>query len=158
LGVDRSSNMLKRAQEQKAQLPSHLRDRLAFEHDDIRRFRLAHRFDCVLSLFHVVTYQNSNEDVLATFITAKTHIRRDSVFVFDCWYGPGVLIDPLVARVKRLQQGAHQLLRTAEPTMYINANLVDVQYRFLVERGPLEQSSEFHETHTMRYFFGPELA
>jgi SAM-dependent methyltransferase len=158
LGVDRSSNMLKRAQEQKALLPSHLRDRLAFEHDDIRGLRLARRFDCVLALFHVVSYQNSNEDVLATFITAKTHVRRDGVFVFDCWYGPGVLIDPPVARVKRLQQGAHQLLRIAEPAMQINANLVDVRYRFVVEGGPLEQSSEFHETHTMRYFFGPELA
>jgi SAM-dependent methyltransferase len=158
LGVDRSSNMLKRAQEQKAQFAPHLRDRLAFEHDDIRRFRLARRFDCVLALFHVVSYQNSNEDVLATFSTAKTHIREDGVFVFDCWYGPGVLIDPPVARVKRLQQGARRLLRIAEPTMHINANLVDVQYRFVVEGGPPEQSSEFHETHTMRYFFWPELA
>jgi len=158
LGVERSSNMLKRAQEQKAQLPSHLHDRLAFEHGDIRGFRLARRFDCVLALFHVVSYQNSNEDVLATFITAKTHIRRDGVFVFDCWYGPGVLNDPPVARVKRLERGAHRLLRIAEPAMQINANLVDVRYRFVVEGGSSGQSSEFHETHTMRYFFAPELA
>jgi len=158
LGVDRSGNMLKRAQEQKAELPSHLRDRLAFEQDDIRQFRLARHFDCVLALFHVVSYQNSNEDVLATFKTAKTHIRGDGVFVFDCWYGPGVLSAPPVAREKRLQQGAHRLLRIAEPAMHINANLVDVRYRFLVERGPSEQPSEFHETHTMRYFFAPELA
>ena len=158
LGVDRSSDMLKLAQEQRAQLPAHLHDRLTFEHDDIRRFRFSRRFDCVLALFHVISYQNSNEDVLATFKTAKTHIQWGGVFVFDCWYGPGVLFDPPVARVKRLQQGAHGLLRIAEPAMHINTNLVDVQYRFVLEGGQLEKSSEFHEMHTMRYFFGPELA
>jgi SAM-dependent methyltransferase len=158
LGVDRSGNMLKRAQEQSAELPCHLRERLAFEHDDIRRFRVARRFDCVLALFHVVSYQTSNDDVLATFITAKAHIRRDGFFVFDCWYGPGVLNDPPVARMKQLQQGEHRLLRIAEPAMQINANLVEVRYRFVVEGGAPGQSSEFHETHTMRYFFWPELA
>jgi SAM-dependent methyltransferase len=158
LGIDRSIEMLKRAQEQKALLPSQLHDRLMFEQSDIREFRLARRFDCVLALFHVVSYQNSNEDVLATFKTAKTHIRENGVFVFDCWYGPGVLIDPPVARVKRLQQGSDGLLRIAEPVMHINSNLVDVRYRFIVEGGPSEQPSEFRETHTMRYFFAPELA
>jgi SAM-dependent methyltransferase len=158
LGVDRSSSMLERAQEQQAELPCDVRDRLAFEHHDIRGFRRDRRFDCVLALFHVVSYQNSNDDVLAMFATAKSHLRRDGVFVFDCWYGPGVLSDPPVARAKRVQQGAHRLLRIAEPAMQINANLVDVRYRFVVEGGKPGPSSEFHETHTMRYFFGPELA
>ena len=158
LGVDRSQAMLNRAQEQNARLPLHLRDRLGFEHEDIRRFRCARQFDCVLALFHVISYQNSNDDVLATFVTAKTHMRREGVFVFDCWYGPGVLNDPPVPREKRLERGSQRLLRVAEPAMHINSNLVDVRYRFVVEEGSPEQSSEFCETHTMRYFFGPELA
>jgi SAM-dependent methyltransferase len=158
LGVDRSSSMLKSAEEQKTKLPCHLRDRLAFEHDDVRGFRLDRRFDCVLALFHVVSYQTSNDDVLAMFATAKRHLRSDGIFVFDCWYGPGVLSEPPVARAKRVEQGSHRLLRMAEPAMQINSNLVDVRYRFVVEGGKPGQSSEFHETHTMRYFFGPELA
>ena len=42
--------------------------------------------------------------------------------------------------------------------MHINANLVDVQYSFVVEGEAPEDFSDFRETHTMRYFFAPELA
>jgi SAM-dependent methyltransferase len=157
LGIDRSRDMLVRAQEQRAQLPPQLRDRLAYEQNDIRGLRLDRRFDCVVALFHVVSYQTSNEDVVAALTTAKAHIQTGGVFVFDSWYGPGVLTDPPVVRVKRLQQGAHRLLRIAEPAIRINENLVDVNYSFVVAGGPGERS-EFHEAHTMRYFFAPELA
>ncbi|MGA8759079.1 MAG: class I SAM-dependent methyltransferase, partial [Stellaceae bacterium] len=158
LGIDRSRNMLNQAHARKEQLSPYLRDRLAFEHQDIRQLLLDRRFDCVLALFHVVSYQNSNQDVLAAFTTAKTHLRRDGIFVFDCWYGPGVLTDPPVAREKRLQQGAQRLLRKAEPIIHINANLVAVQIRFVSDGGAAHDPSEFCETHTMRYFFAPELA
>jgi SAM-dependent methyltransferase len=157
-GVDRSAEMLHRARQQQAELSPPLRDRLAFEHRDIRNLRLDRRFDCVVALFHVVSYQNSNEDVLAAFAAAKTHLCRHGVFVFDCWYGPGVLTDPPVKRTKVLQQGEQRLLRVAEPAMHINVDLVEVSYRFVVAQGEREPPSEFHETHTMRYFFAPELA
>lgn len=158
LGVDRSADMLERAQERKAQLAAPLRDRLAFAHDDIRRFRVERRFDCALALFHVVSYHTSNEDVLATFATANSHLKSGGVFVFDCWYGPGVLTDPPVARTIQVEQRAQLLLRSAEPVLHINANLVEVRYRFVVEGPPLLAPAEFSETHTMRYFFAPELA
>jgi SAM-dependent methyltransferase len=157
LGIDRSGDMLARAQDQKAQLPSRVRSRLAYHHDDIRALRLDRRFDCVVALFHVVSYQTSNEDLIATLTTAKTHIQMDGVFVFDCWYGPGVLTDPPGVRLKRLQQGPSRLLRIAEPVLHFNQNLVDVRYSFIVAGGPGE-CSEFHETHTMRYYFAPELS
>jgi SAM-dependent methyltransferase len=158
LGVDRSADMLERAQGRKAQLAPPLRDRLAFTHDDIRRFRVERRFDCVLALFHVVSYQTSNEDVLATFATANSHLNSGGVFVFDCWYGPGVLTDPPVVRTKQIEQRAQLLRRIAEPVLRINANLVEVRYHFVVKGPPLLAPTEFYETHTMRYFFAPELA
>jgi len=157
-GVDRSAEMLVRAQEQRARLPPDLGERLVFAHHDIRGLRLDRAFDCVAALFHVVSYQISNEDVLAAFAAAKAHLRENGLFVFDCWYGPGVLSDPPVRRTKALRQGEQQLLRIAEPTMHINANLVDVSYQFVVEEGGRAAPCEFGETHRMRYFFAPELA
>jgi SAM-dependent methyltransferase len=157
LGIDRSPGMLAQAEDQKARLSPRLRDRLAFERNDIRALRLQRRFDCVVALFHVVSYQTSNEDFVATLTTARTHLPTDGLFVFDCWYGPGVLTDPPAVRVRRLRQGSDRLLRIAEPVLRINENLVDVNYDFVVE-GRLGECSEFHEKHTMRYFFAPELS
>jgi len=158
-GVDRSAEMLARAQEQRARLlPPGLGRRLVFAHHDIRGLRLDRTFDCVVALFHVVSYQTSNQDVLDAFATAKSHLENGGVFVFDCWYGPGVLSDPPVKRTKVLQQGEQPLLRLAEPAMHVNANLVDVSYRFVFEEAGWETPSEFQETHAMRYFFAPELA
>jgi SAM-dependent methyltransferase len=157
-GVDRSAEMLVRAHEQRARLPPGLGERLVFAHHEIRGLQLDRAFDCVTALFHVVSYQISNEDVLAAFAAAKAHLRENGLFVFDCWYGPGVLSDQPVRRTKALRQGEQQLLRIAEPTMHINANLVDVSYRFVLEEGGGAPPAEFGETHRMRYFFAPELA
>ena len=158
LGIDRSCNMLNQAQARKEQLSPWLRDRLAFEHQDIRQLLLDRRFDCVLALFHVVSYQNSNQDVLAAFTTAKTHLRRDGIFVFDCWYGPGVLTDPPVAREKRLQQGSHTVASQGRADYAHQCEPGRRTDPFCRDGGAADDLSEFRETHTMRYFFAPELA
>jgi SAM-dependent methyltransferase len=157
VGVDRSPEMIAKARGHREQLPPHLRERLTLEHHDIRDFRLGRQFDAVVALFHVISYQISNDDVLSAFTTARTHLRENGVFIFDCWYGPGVLTDPPVVRVKRLQQGLCRLLRIAEPRIRINEDLVDIRYDFVVTGRP-EECSEFEEMHTMRYFFAPELS
>jgi len=157
VGVDRSPEMIAKAQRNREQLPPHLRERLTLESCDIRDFRLGRQFDAVVALFHVISYQTSNHDLLAAFTTARSHLRENGLFIFDCWYGPGVLSDPPAVRVKRLQWDLCRLLRIAEPRMRINEDLVDICYTFVVTGAP-ERPSEFDEMHTMRYFFAPELS
>ena len=157
VGVDRSHEMIAKADNNRKQLLPQLRERVTFKSHDIRDLRLDRQFDAVVALFHVVSYQTSNDDLIAAFTTAKSHLRTDGLFIFDCWYGPGVLTDPPVVRVNRMQQGAHRLLRIAEPTMRVNEDLVDVHYGFVTTGGPTA-CSEFEETHRMRYFFAPEIS
>jgi SAM-dependent methyltransferase len=157
VGIDRSPEMIAKAQRNREQLPPHLRERLTLEPRDIRDFRLGRQFDAVVALFHVISYQTSNDDLLAAFTTARSHLRENGLFIFDCWYGPGVLSDPPVVRVKRLQRGLCRLLRIAEPRMRINDDLVEIRYEFLVSERR-KRCSEFHEIHKMRYFFIPELS
>ena len=64
-GVDRSQEMLEVARSQDA-LPG-----LDFVRGDLRGIRLGRKFDVVLSLFHVMSYQTSNADLDATFATAS---------------------------------------------------------------------------------------
>lgn len=157
VGLDRSSEMIAKARGHWEQLPQHVRERLTFEHGDIRDFRFRRQFDVVVALFHVISYQTSNHHLLAALTTAKTHLRENGVFIFDCWYGPGVLTDPPTMRAKTLCSGSNRLTRFAEPVMRINENTVEVNYRFELTDESAPNGSEFHEKHVMRYFFVPEL-
>lgn len=153
-GVDMSPVMVATA---RAQLSAALSKQITFEEGDVRSVRLEHQFDAVISLFHVASYQTSNDDIAAMFQTAAQHLNAGGVFVFDCWYGPAVLTERPAIRVKRLESEAVNVLRIAEPVMHPNDNSVDVNYTVLVTPVDGEQTKIIHESHRMRYFFGPEL-
>jgi len=156
-GVDRSLEMIRRALGHWEKLPPHLRERTTFEQCDIRELRLAGDFDTVVALFHVVSYQLSNNDLIGAFTTAKAHLRTNGLFIFDCWYGPGVLTNPPTVRTKTLSNGSSRLTRFATPLMRVNENAVEVNYRFKLTNRTSRECSEFEEKHAMRYFFVPEL-
>lgn len=151
-GVDLSQemlNMARRAGEGNAALQYH--------QGDIRSIRLKQQFDVVLALFHVISYQTSNQDLLAAFETARCHLRPGGIFVFDCWYGPGVLADPPAVRVKELEDAKIKITRIAQPVMQPNKNLVDVNYLLFIRDKQSNTVDEIRETHSMRYLFVPEI-
>ncbi|HEX2722814.1 MAG TPA: class I SAM-dependent methyltransferase, partial [Gemmatimonadaceae bacterium] len=73
-GVDMSEGMLAAANGRKRGLPPGLASRLDFAHGDARSVRLGRRFNAVISLFHVMSYQTSNADISAAFSTAREHL------------------------------------------------------------------------------------
>jgi SAM-dependent methyltransferase len=156
LGVDRSPDMLSEAKTRLETIAPELNRSINFCQADIRDFSVAKSFDAVVALFHVMSYQTSNGDVAAALSSARSGLRAGGIFIFDCWYGPGVLTDPPATRVKRVSRDRRRVVRIAEPTMHGDHNTVDVNYQFFIEN---EGSgyAEFRETHTMRYFFIPEL-
>jgi len=149
-GVDLSDTML----EQAKKLPE---NEISFYKGDARNVRLNSDFDIVTSLFHVLSYQNSNEDVLDMLRTIKQHLSHDGVFVIDFWYGPGVLNDPPVVRKKTLVDELLTVIRIAEPTVHFDKNIVDVNYHLIAWENSEKVVSEIKEQHKMRYFFLPEL-
>jgi SAM-dependent methyltransferase len=156
-GVDMSEAMLARAEARKAALPSEVAARLSFSFGSVRTVRTNEIYDAVISLFHVMSYQITNDDLQATFATAKAHLNPGGLFLFDCWYGPAVLTNPPVVRVKRIEDSKIAVLRIAEPVMHYNENVVDVNYQVMITdmaTGGLEQ---IRETHKMRYLFQPEI-
>lgn len=153
-GVDVSPEMIQQANARK---PSELTDKLVFEVGDVRTIGIGKKFDVVISLFHVASYQTTNDDLRAMFQTAAAHLKPGGIFLFDCWYGPAVLTDRPVVRVKRLQGSGFDVLRIAEPVMHPNENVVDVNYTVQVTTHANSQIENIHETHRMRYLFKPEL-
>mgnify|MGYP001056797372 CR=1 FL=1 len=130
---------------------------IEFSVADIREFEPLIRYDAVISLFHVMSYQNRNEDILAAFRTARKALDKDGLFLFDAWYGPGVLSDKPSVRVKEVEDGKNKLLRIARPVMYDRKNLVDVCYEVFVIDKETGSTKTINEVHNMRYFFRPEI-
>ena len=157
VGIDRSQEMLARAETLRSSAPAHVRDRLTFRQGDVRDFRMDQAVDAVISLFHVMSYQISNDDVNRAIATAKAHLKIGGLFIFDCWYGPGVLQDPPATRIKRADDHSIRVWRIAEPDLLVHENAVDVNFRFLVADSQAGTLQEFDETHRMRYFFKPEV-
>jgi SAM-dependent methyltransferase len=157
-GVDLSEAMLERAAGSLCSMPAEQAGRLSFSRGDIRQIRLGKKFDVVLSLFHVMSYQPANRDLRETFATVRAHLNEGGIFIFDCWYGPAVLTDRPIVRVKRLEDEAISVVRVAEPVMYPNDNLVDVHYQVFIEDKETGRRDELKETHRMRYLFKPEIA
>lgn len=157
-GIDLSQNMVERARKRlvDAQLsPSVV---VSFNQGDMRTVRMEQKFDAVISLFHVISYQTTNHDLLASLTTAAEHLRPGGVFVFDCWYGPAVLTERPMVRVKRIEDEVIRVIRIAEPTMYPDENVVDVRYEVLIEERASGRIERLSENHRMRYLFEPEIS
>lgn len=156
-GVDLSEEMLQKANSRLLQLHPNLISRLQFTQGDIRYIRLNQRFNVIISLFHVISYQTTNDDLIAAFATVKEHLQPGGIFIFDIWYGPAVLTEVPKTRVKRLSDDKIIVTRIAEPVMYPNENLVDVNYQVFIRDKSSNTVEELEETHRMRYIFKPEI-
>lgn len=156
-GADLSDWMLEQAEARRATLAEAVAGRLQFSHGDVRDVRLGVKADAVISLFHVMSYQSENADVLAMFATAREHLRPGGVFIFDVWYGPAVLTDRPAVRAKVLEDDGIKITRIAQPVLHPDRNLVDVQYRIIACDKSTGGYSETDETHRMRYLFSSEI-
>ena len=160
-GVDMSQEMLEVANNRRSSLIAHrgLADPLApfFLQGDIRSIRLEKTFDVVISLFHVMSYLTGNQDLSDAFATVQAHLKPGGIFIFDCWYGPAVLADRPVVRIKRLEDDEIELTRIVEPVMLPNQNLVELNYQILARDKKSGAVEEVRETHRMRYLFRQEL-
>ena len=152
-GIDMSSFMIEIAWENAGNAGAEI----SFSVADIRTYEPQEKYDAVISLFHVMSYQNSNEDIMAAFQSARKALKAGGIFLFDAWYGPGVLSDKPAVRVKEIEDKKNKLVRIARPAMHEKSNVVDVCYEVLVIDKASGYTKTINEVHHMRYFFRPEL-
>lgn len=148
VGIERSADMVARSTPAKG---------FECRQGDIREVQLGRRFDAVLSLFHVVSYQTGNDDLLAVLQRAAEHLSPGGIFVFDFWYTPAVYRQYPEVRTRRLAAPGIELLRIAEPKVLPNDNRVDVNYTIYVRDTAADTIQRITETHPMRHFSLPEL-
>lgn len=152
-GIDMSQIMIDIAKEQAKSRGANIEFSVA----DIRKYMGESKYDAVISLFHVMSYQNTNQDILEAFQSARRALYNGGILLFDVWYGPGVLSDKPVVRVKEVLDDKHKFVRIARPVMHDKNNVVDVCYEVLVIDRQSGETRVINEIHSMRYFFRPEL-
>ena len=156
-GIDLSGEMVEKAEVRKAALSTDIAKRLSYAQGDVRDYRNGQQYDAVVSLFHVMSYQPTNADLVSAFKTAHEHLKPGGIFIFDCWYGPAVLTDRPTVRIKRMEDEAISVTRLAEPVLHANENCVTVNYTILIRNKQNDKVDEISESHKMRYLFVPEL-
>ena len=114
-------------------------------------------YDVVIALFHVVSYINSNADLIQLFRNARKHLSSEGIFVFDVWFTPAVIFQMPEVRVKRAKDNEIEVTRLAEPVLHHSKNVVDVNYHVYAKNIKDGSYSEFSETHSMRHFSVPEI-
>lgn len=148
-GIDRSESMLHEARNSF----SHIEFLLG----DIRDFLIPKKYDIITSLFHVISYQNSNTDLYNAFECVYNHLNDGGYFIFDCWYGPGVKAHPPSVRVKNLENDEISVLRIANPYENTNLNIVKIDFDIYITNKTSSKVKNLKEVHNMRYFFQPEI-
>lgn len=152
-GVERSEHMLKSAEEAIA------REKLECEliHGDLRGIDLGGRFDAVISMFAVMSYQTTNRDIASACRMARNHLDNDGLFVFDAWHGPAVLTHKPGQAFRTIETDKGQIIRLSEPKLDIKGHLVEVRYKFwLIEGDRIRSMGD--ESHLVRFFFPQEIA
>lgn len=152
-GIDLSPEMVDQAAE-KAR--AHSLD-VEFTVGDVRSLRLGRTFDAVVSMFAVLSYQLTNEDLAAAFETVAAHLEPGGLFVFDVWFGPAVLSERPEQRSKSVRTvEGDTIVRRAMPSLDVVSQTVRVDYEIERSRGG-QVVDTARESHTVRFLFVQEI-
>ena len=130
---------------------------LSFEVADVLDLNINRYFDCVISMFHVASYQITNKNIIKFFKSASRHLKPGGLFIFDFWYTPAVINLKPEVRIKKVESDNYRVWRIADPKIETSGNIVNVNYKFFVQDNNTGVIETFDEIHPMRHFGIPEL-
>ena len=149
-GIDASKNMITEAK-------NYLQQNINLLFCNASEFKFNKRFDTIISLFHVMNYLTENDELERVFQNISKHLKRNGLFIFDFWYGPAVLTDLPVVRIKKLTDNDLHITRITEPVMNFNQNIAVIDFEIIIEDIKTKLIERIYETHSMRYLFLPEI-
>jgi cyclopropane fatty-acyl-phospholipid synthase-like methyltransferase len=155
-GVDLSQTMLDQAQ-RKAKEAS---ISAVFLHSDLRDVEVGRRFDAVIAMFAVMGYQTTDTDLAAAFATARRHLDKSGLVLFDIWNGAAVTASPPEANSREFSDplyspGGGTVIRSTDPVLDEARQVVAVTIR-VHHVSPQGEEMKSEELHTVRYLFSDE--
>jgi SAM-dependent methyltransferase len=124
---------------------------------DITNFEISKKFDCAISMFHVMSYLTQHELFLKTLTCVNKHLEFGGIFFFDCWFTPAVINLKPSIKVKTISDNEHSVTRIADPKIDYFTSTVNIDFRIFIEELSNSKISMFNELHSMRHFSTLEL-
>jgi SAM-dependent methyltransferase len=112
--------------------------------------------DVCVTLFDVLSYMNTNEEIRDFLAYVKDVLTHRGLFVFDFWYGPGVINLRPEKRWKERNVGDRKILRLTDPAHDNENCIVSVTHETIISEKD-RIINRIIETHNMRYFFKNEV-
>lgn len=153
VGIDKSSEMLKIASAKLREI--RFENKVSLFNKDIRSFKFDKKFDNAMAMFNIVGYQTTNTDFEKMLVNIKQSLKKDGIFIFDCWYLPAVLKDKPLDRIKKINTKEGEVIRITKSRLMQNENLIEINFDVLDIKK--EKVTETIETHCMRYWSLPEI-
>lgn len=127
------------------------------QHGDICKIKLKKKYDIVLSLFHVINYQNNKKNLNDFFKNARYHLKPKSILGFDFWYTPAVNFQKPRIRINEIKNNNLRIIRLAEPTILKKKKIVNVKYTIMMTNLLKQTTQVIRENHLMKHFSLNEL-
>jgi SAM-dependent methyltransferase len=124
---------------------------------DIEKFSLGNKFDAAISMFHVISYLNSNDSIENCFNCVASHLNFGGLFIFDFWFAPAVYHQGFEHRIKVFENDNIKVTRESSTSLDIKRNVGNVVFDILVESKVSEEKQRIVEEHSMRFFSIPEI-
>lgn len=124
---------------------------------DITNFEISKKFDCAISMFHVMSYLTQYELFIKTLTCVNKHLKFGGIFFFDCWYTPAVINLKPSIKIKTISDHEHTVTRIANPKIDYFTSTVNIDFKIFIEELSNSKISMFNELHSMRHFSALEL-
>lgn len=149
-GIDMSTRMIEIAKNKKIK-------NFTPQVGDITKFDFKIKFDLVISLFHVISYLNSDNEIRNCLDCVNRHLKVGGIFIFDFWYTPAVYNLRPEVKIKRYQNKKIEITRISEPDVINTSSIVNVNFEIFIKNKKTNQITKLIEQHSMRHFTINEL-
>lgn len=149
VGVDRSAEMLSVA---KRNLP----ESYQLVNSEIGEFESTEKFDLVMSLFHVASYQTTVSEILAYWKSLSKCLSNDGYIFVDFWHRPPWENDPPVERLTEKSNANVTVKRRSIPKIDFVHGTVDIEIDVAFSNKD-QPTENYSEQHRLRAFSALEI-
>ena len=124
---------------------------------ELSKVALYKSFDAAISLFHVMSYLTTNEEIISCLKGTNRLLKTGGIFIFDVWYTPAVYFQKPETRIRKVENHKYEVTRISQSTIYEERNVVDVNFEIYVKDKNSNKIEVFNEIHPMRHFSTSEI-
>jgi SAM-dependent methyltransferase len=147
VAVDKSKYMIEIAKKKNIK-------KTIFLTSEIKTLKFNQKFDLIISLFHILSYQKSNLEI-KKFFGLSQYLKKGGFFIFDFWNEEAVNFLKPRKTTLLIKKNDYEIKRTSYPTWNKKKKSVLVKYKINIHHE--KRKKNIYEEHLMKYFSLDEI-